>query len=188
MLTDSALLVIDVQVGLVAGKHPVSGAETLFAHINKLIAQARASETMIIYVQDVDVAPLDSPAFKVHPSIASTNPDLVIHKRAADAFYDTPLHEQLTARGIKHLVITGCKTEFCVDTTCRLAPNLGYDVTLVADAHTTTDSTVLPAAQIIAHHNRLLHGFGVDDHCVLVRETNRVQFPAQWPGWQDEDV
>ena len=47
-------------------------------------------------------------------------------------------------------------TEYCIDTTCRRAVSLGYDVTLVADAHTTHDNDLLPAEKIIAHHNRSL--------------------------------
>ncbi|WP_437578615.1 isochorismatase family protein [Sorangium sp. So ce887] len=55
----------------------------------------------------------------------------------------------------------GCKTELCVDTTCRRAVTLGFGVTLAADAHGTSDSPALTAAAIVAHHNRLLDGFGV---------------------------
>ena len=44
-------------------------------------------------------------------------------------------------------------TEFCVDTTTRRALALGDPVTLVEDAHTSAGNAVLPAAQVIAHHN-----------------------------------
>lgn len=182
MNTDTALLVIDVQVGLVAGQDPIDRTDELFAHVNSLIAQARATNTTVIYVQDVDVDEVGSPGFQIHPAVAPCEGDLVIHKRAADAFYDTPLQDELEARGIKHLVVTGCKTEYCIDTTCRLATNLSYDVTLVKDAHATTENGVLTAAQIIAHHNRLLHGFGVDDHYVIVKDAAEVVFPSTWTG------
>lgn len=59
---------------------------------------------------------------------------------------------------MKCLVIVGMKTEYCVDTTCRAAADLGFEVVLVSDAHSTTDSAVLNATQIIAHHNATLAG------------------------------
>jgi nicotinamidase-related amidase len=59
------------------------------------------------------------------------------------------------------LVVAGIQTEYCVDTTCRRAYSLGYDVTLVQDGHSTWDTPDLCAPQIIAHHNRTLGGWFV---------------------------
>ena len=176
--SQTALLVIDVQLGLVAGPHAVEQADQLFAHINGLLARARAAGATVIFVQDVDVGGVGSDDFQIHPAVAPRKHELVIHKRAADAFYDTSLSGELAAKGIRHLVVSGCKTEYCIDTTCRFATNLGYDVTLAKDAHATTGNGVLAAAQIVAHHNRLLHGFGVDEHWVVVRDSNEVEFPV----------
>jgi nicotinamidase-related amidase len=170
-----------MQVGLVTGEHAVDHVDRLFARVNDLLARARAADAAVIYVQHVDVGGGGSAAFQLHPAISPPLPgELLIQKRAADAFYATPLHEELAARGIRPLVMSGCKTEFCIDTTCRLATNLGYDVTLVHDAHSTTANTVLSAERIIAHHNCLLDGFGVDEHCVVVRASSAVTFPATW--------
>ena len=60
--------------------------------------------------------------------------------------------------GVGRLIIAGIQTEFCVDTTCRRAFSLGYDITLMSDGHSTWDTDVLPADTIIAHHNRTLGG------------------------------
>ena len=73
--------------------------------------------------------------------------------------YGTTLREELAARGITKLVLAGIQTELCVDTTCRHVCSLNYDVTLVADAHSTWDRESLSAARIIAHHNSLLGGW-----------------------------
>jgi hypothetical protein len=62
-----------------------------------------------------------------------------------------------------------------VDTTCRRATTLGYDVTLAGDAHTTM-SEVLPAEQIIAHHNATLDDFGNDRHVVSVKRSEEINF------------
>ena len=63
-----------------------------------------------------------------------------------------------------------------MDTTCRSAVSHGYDVTLVADAHTTTANGVLTPAQIIEHHNRTLDDFGTDEHVVTVKGSREIDF------------
>jgi nicotinamidase-related amidase len=58
---------------------------------------------------------------------------------AASAFHDTDLHDRLHQIGIRHLMITGIQTEYCVDGECRAAVGLGCQVTLLS--MTTTHST-----------------------------------------------
>jgi nicotinamidase-related amidase len=167
----TALLIIDVQVGIVEGESgPVFNRDALLSNINKIISDARLREIPVLYVQDLDVAPQDSKEFQIHPAVAPFEGDRIIQKVATDAFHGTNLHAELQAIGAKHVVIVGCKTEYCVDTTCRRATTLGYDVTLVADAHSTTDNKVLKAEQIINHHNANLHGLDNIDNFILVRK------------------
>ena len=71
----------------------------------------------------------------------------------------TTLHKELHERGIKKLFVAGLQTEYCIDTTCRRASSLGYEVVLVEDAHGTWDSSLLKAEQIIDHHNQVLGGW-----------------------------
>jgi nicotinamidase-related amidase len=52
------------------------------------------------------------------------------------------------------------QTEYCIDTNCRDANGLGYEVVLVKDGHTTFDSPVLPGSKIVAHHNQTLGSGG----------------------------
>src|SRR6185312_3442686 len=131
--------------------------------INKLIAKARASNMPVIYVQHDGEkgGPLEvgTAGWEIHSAIKPGYDDLIVRKRASDSFFETTLQKELESRGIKNLVVAGCQTEYCVDTTVRRAISVGYDVTLVGDAHTTIDNRVLTAAQIIAHHNGLLDGF-----------------------------
>ncbi|KQL46351.1 amidase [Brevibacillus choshinensis] len=169
----TALLVIDVQVGIVEGTpdhpNPVYAKESLVQTIQTLIDHARTRSIPVLYVQDLDVKDAGEEAFAIHPALSPAPHEPVIYKRATDSFHGTDLHEQLQALGVKHLVIVGCKTEYCVDSACRKATTLGYDVTLVRDAHSTTDNAALHAEQIIAHHNTCLHGLGNLDPFILVR-------------------
>ena len=79
-------------------------------------------------------------------------------KWACSSFYKTGLDERLRAAGIDRLVIAGLQSEFCIDTACRVAQSLGYRVTLAGDAHSTMDSLVIKAGEIIRHHNYVLSG------------------------------
>jgi nicotinamidase-related amidase len=64
----------------------------------------------------------------------------------------------------------------CIDTTCRHATTLGYDVTLASDAHTTINSDILTAAQIVAHHNETLDDFGNDEHVIVLKASSEIAF------------
>lgn len=177
--TESSLLIIDVQVGIIEVFQAYHGAEVL-EQINKLRSKARASNIPIIYVQHDGEAghPLEvgTKGWQIHSAIKPHEEDLIIRKRASDSFFETTLQRELDARGTKHLIVAGCMTEYCVDTTARRAVSMGYHVTLVSDAHTTIDNKLLTAAQIIAHHNGLLDGFDAGSHAITVRPTDEVSF------------
>jgi nicotinamidase-related amidase len=79
-----------------------------------------------------------------------------VRKTTPDSFHRTDLSQRLQEREITRLLICGLQSDFCVDTTTRRALALGYEVVLVADAHSTVDNGVLSAAQITAHHNTTL--------------------------------
>jgi nicotinamidase-related amidase len=182
MSTTTALLVIDVQIGLIDGPNPVYQADTILERIAGLIAAARAAGTPVIYVQDKDVGGVGTPEWHIHPAVAQVPAELAVRKAWSDSFYETTLGAELQARGISQLVIVGMKTDVCVTMTSFRAVALGYDVTLVSDAHTTTDNRVLTAAQTIAYHNDLLYDFGAEDgfgagkHWVTVRPASEVTF------------
>jgi len=165
MGNNSALMVIDVQVAPFERKkyEPVElyNSEQVLANIAALISKARAAGTAVVYTQytegdDSVVWAKGSPFWEVHPMIKPQEGDIVIHKYHADPFYKTSLHDRLKALGIENLIITGLTTEFCVDTTCRTAFSLGYKNTFVTDGHSTFDSKLLSAAQIIEHHNGII--------------------------------
>lgn len=182
MSKDTALLVIDVQSGVVDWSQPTSeGSDEVLARINDLLAKARASGNPVIYIQhdsQEDGSPLTPglPGWEIHPTIAPVAGELVIHKHACDSFFETALQSELAALGIKRLVVAGCRTQYCVDTTCRSAVANGYDVTLAKDAHMTVDTETLTAAQIIAHHNDTLDWLNAGDRVIRVKESSEITF------------
>lgn len=179
---DSALVVIDTQVGMFwPGVPPVPDGERLLRNIEGLIRRAREAAVAIIHVQHSDGPghPLErgTDGWRIHPRVAPAGGEPVVEKETPDSFLGTTLWEELEARGIGRLILAGMQTEYCVDTTCRRAFGLGYDVTLAADAHGTRDSDALSAGRIVAHHNEVMgNGFAevVPSEKILFREPVRA--------------
>lgn len=181
----SALVIIDVQRDILA----VPGAARAvvgerFARVRErlaeLIGRARAASRPVIFIQHDGPAghrlEIGTPGWELHPDLPRQPGDIVVHKTACDSFHDTALQAVLAERRIGHLVIAGLMTQYCVDTTCRRAVSLGFDVTLVADAHTTADSDMLQVEQIVAHHNALLDGFDAGSATIRVKPLAQVAF------------
>jgi nicotinamidase-related amidase len=173
----TALLIVDVQVGLVA-LMPAGVRDSVLPKIKTLLAKARASGVPVIYIQH-DGAPghpleIHAEGWEIYPLLKPADGDCVIRKRESDSFFETTLQQELGKKGVVHLIVVGAMTEYCVDTTCRRATSLGYDVTLASDAHLTRDNGVLTAANIIAHHNFVLHDFGAGNHLIRVKPANEI--------------
>jgi nicotinamidase-related amidase len=159
----TALVVIDVQQGMFGGAPPLHRPDALLVTIRVLQERARAAGIPVLHVQH-DSGPggplaRGSSGFAIHAEVAPRPGEEVVVKDRCDAFLGTGLDARLHALGIGRLVIAGMQTEFCVDTTTRAAFAHGFQVVLAADAHSTFDSSVLKAADIVAHHNQVLRGF-----------------------------
>lgn len=158
-----ALIVIDVQQGMfIFPELPPHDGEAVVGRIAHLIERARAAGTPVFYVQH-DGGPgselaAGSKGFAYRSEIAPQPGDSVTVKRRCNSFQDTGLDTKLREAGIGHLIICGMQTEYCVDTAVRAAFERGYEITLAEDAHTTFDNGVIPAAMIVAHHNKTLDG------------------------------
>jgi nicotinamidase-related amidase len=156
----NALLIIDMQVGAAQMQNPAFyQMDELVKRLYKIINKAREKAIPVYYAQHHN--PNGFPAFgsdewKLIPELEPQKGDTVIHKTTPDVFLNTTLHELLQENGIEQLVIGGIQTADCIDTTCRRAYSLGYEVILLEDGHTTFDTAFLKAEQIIAHHNQII--------------------------------
>lgn len=156
----TALVLVDLQVGLLAGEEAVPEADSLLGRLRPLAERARALGIPVVHVQDDDLGEVGSEEWRIDPRLGAQDDDLRVRKAECDAFHETELDELLRARGVRHLVVAGLTTELCIDSTCRKAVTLGYDVTLVSDGHS-TPSDHLPVQAIVDHHHRILDGYGV---------------------------
>ena len=158
----TALVIIDMQQGMFMDTVAPYRGEEVLERCADLLARARAARIPIFHVQHDggagDILAKGSPGFPHHPDVAPKAGEPVVVKQNISAFHSTDFHDRLKKAGIDRLVIAGMQTEMCVDTACRAAKALGYEVVLAADAHTTFDNRVLPAERIVAHHNNALDG------------------------------
>lgn len=174
MSKHTALLLVDVQENLI--EHAFQG-NVVVERIEKVLTRARDLQIPVLYIQHCENEgefKIGTPTWQIHHAVPPKEHEPVIRKFACDAFLDTTLRDELESREIHHLVIVGLQTEYCIDTTCRRAISFGYDVTLVSDCHSTFDSPVLKAEQIIAHHNSTLSVFGTDKNSIAVTNSDAV--------------
>jgi nicotinamidase-related amidase len=150
-----ALLVIDMQIGLFEGDPPRLDADGVIRRVNEIAKVVRATGGIVVFIQheDDDGLKRGTEGWEILPTLERMDTDLLVHKQACDSFYETDLPDLLEQHGAQELIITGCATDFCVDTTIRAAASRNYEVAVVADAHTTKDRPHLDAESIIQHHN-----------------------------------
>jgi len=159
----AALLIIDMQKGLFTSDRRRHDQAGTVARLNTLAAKVRSANGTVIFIQHH--GPIGSdfhPSCKgwpLLPELDKQRGDLVINKSECDAFLNTILERTCQNRGIDHLIIGGCATDYCVDTTVRRALGLGYRVTVASDGHTTADRPHLSAEKIIQHHNAIWADF-----------------------------
>lgn len=175
----TALVVIDVQLGLIEGFE--DDWRDVLPVIGRLVTRARSAGVPVVLIQHCGGAPThplhrDRPGWKLHPSVGPPSEAIRVEKCWSDAFCDTDLDALLREASVTRLVLVGAQTEYCVDTTARRAASLGYDVDLVADGHTTSGNGLLSREQIIAHHNETLANLAVDGMTLSVLPSSRVEF------------
>lgn len=156
-LTDrpnTALLVIDVQNGVLAGTH---NRDQVVANIASLLDKARSDQVPVVWVQhSSDELAQGSDGWKYIEELTPQVGEPVVHKRYGDAFEQTDLEAVLVQGGIGRLIVAGAQTDECIRSTLHGAIVRGYDATLVADAHTTEDLSewgAPPPDAVIAHTN-----------------------------------
>lgn len=151
---NTALVVIDVQNGVVSGAHD---RDRVVANINTLVGRARAENVPVVWVQHSDDGlEHGSDEWQIVPELRRTDNEPLVHKHYGDSFEDTDLEDILAERRVGRVVVTGAQTDMCVRCTLHGAFVRGYDVTLVGDAHTTEDLTkwgAPPPELVIAHTN-----------------------------------
>jgi nicotinamidase-related amidase len=142
----TALIIVDVQHAFdeweAAGKR--RNNPDAVARISDLLAAFRGSRAPIFHIRHEGTRPASSflpggTGYRVKDEARERDGEPVIVKRVNSAFIGTDLESRLRAGGIATVVICGATTNHCVETTTRMAGNLGFDARLVRDATWTFD-------------------------------------------------
>ena len=152
---NTALLVVDVQNGVVEGGHQ---RDAVVANIGTLVEKARQDGVPVVWVQHSDERGLTkgSDNWQIVSELRPDDAEPHVHKTYPDSFEDTNLEIVLADLGVGRLVVTGAQTDECIRSTLHGAITRGYDATLVSDAHTTEDQSEWGAPTpdlVIAHTN-----------------------------------
>jgi nicotinamidase-related amidase len=134
---NSALLVIDVQNGVVEGAYK---RDEVIANIETAVAKARAAHVPVVWVQHSDEElVIDSHEWQIVSELIPLEGEAMVRKTFRSSFEATNLEEILSALNVGHLIVCGAQTNNCIRHTSHDALAKGYNVTLIADAHTTSD-------------------------------------------------
>lgn len=136
------LLIIDVQTALTS-QYPVD-ENKMIEHIRKLIRVCHNQHLEIVYVRHHDEELiLNSDGWQIDSRITPRQDDKIFEKEYNSAFKNTNLDAYLKSQGIQDLIIVGMQSEYCIDTSIKVAFELGYRVIVPKDATTTFDNDII---------------------------------------------
>ncbi|MFE1591239.1 isochorismatase family protein [Nocardia sp. NPDC058705] len=176
---NTALLVVDVQNGVV-DEAPLRNE--VVANIAALVDRARIAQIPVIWIQhsSEDLVEGTEP-WQYVPELTRADTEELVPKHYGDSFEDTALEDVLAAARAGHLVVTGAESDACIRSTIHGAFVRGYDVTLVADAHTAGDKTRWGAPkpeEVIAHTNLYWQFQQAPGRTAAVRPTGELDFTS----------
>ncbi|MBZ9607362.1 cysteine hydrolase [Clostridium estertheticum] len=154
-MRNTALLVVDVLNALVLAK-PFA-VEKVISNIENLIKTCREKNVEVIYIQHTDkiggeLEP-NSEGWKIYGEISPAINEKVIRKTYNSAFKETILKNYLDNKGINKLIMTGMQTEYCFDTTCKVAFEYGFKLIIPEKTNTTFNNGNILAKDLYEHYN-----------------------------------
>ncbi|WP_260480529.1 cysteine hydrolase family protein [Listeria booriae] len=156
VMVSDVLIVIDLQNGVNSEDFPLARLDEVLSGVNERIAVYRDAGKPVIFVQHVDAElVIDSEDWRVMPELDARADDLYVNKTHANSFYKTELPVILAELNVEKIEFCGAQTEYCVDSTVRFAHGLGFDCSMKRGLHTTANSDILTAEQIMAHHEAI---------------------------------
>ena len=152
----AVLIVVDVQVGVMRDAWE---APRIIENIGIAVEKAREQGVPVVWVQHADDELVyGSPEWQLAPELSPVEGEIHIHKQFNSSFERTALEETLAELEATHIVLAGAATNWCVRATAYGALDMGYDLTLLKDAHTTEtvtfeDGVNVEAASVIRELN-----------------------------------
>ncbi len=157
----TALLVIDLQEAMRADRDagfPWANPDAPQT-AGRILAAFRAAGLPVVHIHHNGTDPEDgfhpdNPLSVAMPEVMPLEGEAVVIKLGSSGFIDTGLETMLRARGYTSLVVVGGEANMCVESTTRMAGNLGFQTRVVADAlvnfqRTRRDGVVVPPRDVL---------------------------------------
>jgi len=148
-MSDRALLIIDIQNDYFpGGTMELEGADAAGRKAAEALAAFRAKGLPVFHVRHLSTRPgagflvPGTEGAEIHSSVRPAAGEPLVEKNFPNSFRGTDLQQRLERAGIKQLVVAGMMTHMCVDSSVRQAFDLGYRVTLLADACATRAQSI----------------------------------------------
>jgi nicotinamidase-related amidase len=175
---NSALMVIDVQNDVVTDAFNLEG---VVSNINTAVNRARAARVPVIWVQHSDEELIrGSEGWQIVSELTPLDGEPKVSKNHRSSFEATDLELILDRLGVGHLFIAGMQTNNCVRHTTHSAQERGYDVTILADAHTTTgydwDGHTVVAEDVVNEFNDNFGGSELPGRFTRAISTSELTF------------
>ena len=177
----TALLIVDMQVGVVESAWQEA---LIIINVRRAVEKARAEGIPVIWIQHTNQEmPPGSPAWQIVPGLAPLSDEIRIDKHFNSSFEETTLEETLAQLGITHIVLAGAMTNWCIQSTAYAALERGYDLTLIADAHTTEDidlddGEIIKASDIVQEFNTVTNWVRYPGRTNRVVNVNELDFTS----------
>lgn len=154
--TADVLLVIDFQNGVCKEPKNIFNLQECITGINNRISAYRETNKFIIFIQHNDEELIYGHSlWKIISEINTQSNDCFVQKTHANSFYHTELRKILNENNVKSLEICGAQTEFCVDTTIKIAHGLGYDLQMQKGLSTTFDNAYMTAQNTVKFYEHI---------------------------------
>lgn len=155
-MKNTVLLVVDVQTAMIKD-HPYNEAEIL-TNITSILSLCRQNGVEVIYVRH-DGGPGDElecgcDGWQIWQGIAPLPSEKIFDKNFNSAFRRTGLKEYLDTKNIKRIILVGLQTEYCIDATCKVAFEYGYEVIIPENTTSTYDNSFLTADKLSEYYTQ----------------------------------
>jgi nicotinamidase-related amidase len=177
----AVLLIVDVQVGVIEDAWE---ADRIVQNISRAVEKARSQNVPIVWVQHNGRSlKQDSPQWQIVPELSPRADEAIIQKNYNSSFEETNLEETLESLGAARIILAGAATNWCIRATAYAALERGYDLTLIADGHTTEDlepenGPIIPAEHIIHDLNTIMDWVRYPGRENRVFRVDEIQFEA----------
>jgi len=175
-----ALLIIDMQKGSFTSKTPRFDTKGVLTRINRLAKLFRGLDFPVIFIQHdgngTGEFEKNSEEWELLDELEVNPNDILIDKYANDVFYKSKLQSKLIKLKTQELYITGCATDFCVESTIQSALTKDYNLTVVEGGHTTGERPHLKAVKVIEHYNWVWQNMIPTKGKIVVKNLEEIKY------------